>query len=361
MLDLTSSLYLGLHHPSSRLPGWSSLTLGQPAALAEPPAVAEVTDRVGRLVGMPSVRLWTSTLHAFTDLSVALSAYRRDPSIGVDVAAYPIGRLGLTARHGASGRRSHRLPHYDVAAARRWSAREAGRGRTPVLLVDGWCPGCGRVAPLAGLSQAVRSHRGLIVVDDTQALGLLGAMKRGGEDPAGRWGQGGGGSIVHSGSPTGVVMVASLAKAFGVPMAVIAGPADLVASTRAHGLTVVHSSPPSVPVGLAAIRALTVNERVGDRLRQRLLALIDRLHRGLGRQGIRIDSGHFPVARVALPNTAMAAQVVHALEGAGIRAVPLATSCRGRPGVGLALNAGLRPADIDRTCDALSLAMRRAA
>ena len=74
MLDLTSSLYLGLHHPSSRLPGWSSLTLGQPAALAEPPAVAEVTDRVGRLVGMPSVRLWTSTLHAFTDLSVALSA-----------------------------------------------------------------------------------------------------------------------------------------------------------------------------------------------------------------------------------------------------------------------------------------------
>ncbi len=365
MLDLTSSLYLGLHHPSSRLPGWSSLTLGKPAALAEPPAVAEITGRLGRLVGMPSVRLWTSTLHAFTDLSVALSASRPDPSIGVDVAAYPIGRLGLTAGHGASGRRSHRLPHYDVGAARRWAAREAALGRTPVLLVDGWCPGCGRVAPLAGLSRAVRSHQGLVVVDDTQALGLLGAVGRGrgpvGSASAGAWGHGGGGSVVHTGSPAGMVMVASLAKAFGVPMAVIAGPADLVASSWQRGPTVVHSSPPSTPVGLAAIRALTVNERVGDQLRQRLLALIDRLHRRLGRQGIRIVSGHFPVARVSLPNTAAAARVVHALETSGIRAVPLGASCLGRPAVGLALNAGLAPGDIDRAADAVGLAMRRAA
>lgn len=357
MLDLTSSLYLGLLHPSSRLPGWSSLTLGKPAALAEPPAVAEIADRLGRLVDMPSVGLWTSTLHAFTDLSVALSAGRRQTSIAVDVAAYPIARLGLTAGHGASVRRSHRLPHYDPDAARCWAAREAELGRTPVLLLDGWCPGCGRVAPLGSLSQAIRSYDGLIVVDDTQALGLLGS----GPGTVFPWGRGGGGSVMYTGSPPGVVIVASLAKAFGVPLAMIAGPTEVVAPTWQRGPTVVHSSPPSAPVGLAAIRALAVNDRVGDRLRQRLLALLHRLHRQLGRGGIRVDSGRFPVVRVPLSSSSAVAAVVHALEGAGIRAVPLAGSCLGRPAVGLAVNAGLRPGDIDRTCAALLRAMQRAA
>ena len=97
------------------------------------------------------------------------------------------------------------------------------------------------------------------------------------------------------------MIVASLAKAFGVPLAMIAGPPDLVASTWQRGPTVVHSSPPSAPVGLAAIRALHVNGRVGDRLRDRLLALLDRLHGRLGRGGIRVDSERFPVVRVPVP------------------------------------------------------------
>ena len=213
------------------------------------------------------------------------------------------------------------------------------------------------MAPLGGLSRAITAHHGLVVVDDTQALGLLGS----GPSAAHPWGRGGGGSGVHHESPAGTVIVASLAKAFGVPLAMIAGPPDLVASTWQRGPTVVHSSPPSAPVGLAAIRALHVNGRVGDRLRDRLLALLDRLLGRLGRGGIRVDSERFPVVRVPVANTAAAAGVVHALEVAGVRAVPLAASCLGRPAVGLALNAGLRPVDIDRTGDAMLLAMRRAA
>jgi 8-amino-7-oxononanoate synthase len=357
VLDLTSSLYLGIVHPSRDLPSWDSLTAGKPAALAELPAAGQITQRIGRLINMPSVRLWTSTLHAFVDLSAVLSAKYPEASIAIDSQAYPIGCLGLASAPGRSGRNFRRLLHYDVPAARRWAAGERAQHRAPVLLVDGWCPGCGRVAPLSGLAAAVSKHGGLLVVDDTQAIGLLGA----GPDARHPWGLGGGGSFVHRGSPAGTVIVASLAKAFGVPLAVVAGSTELVASTWHHGPTILHSSPPAVPVGLAATRALAINDRMGDQLRQRLLSLVDRLHRCLAGFGIAIDSKRFPVARVPLPSTAAAAGVVRALETAGIRTVALAPSCLGRPAVGLALHAGLRPADIERISEALSVALRRAA
>ena len=42
MLDFTSSLYLGLHHPSRSLAPWGRLTTGVPAAMGEPPEAHQV-------------------------------------------------------------------------------------------------------------------------------------------------------------------------------------------------------------------------------------------------------------------------------------------------------------------------------
>jgi 8-amino-7-oxononanoate synthase len=357
VLDLTSSLYLGVVHPSTRLPDSSSLTLGVPAALRQPPAAAELAERMARLVGAPTARLSASTLHAFFDLGAALAATHRRVRVAVDVAAYPIGRLGLGARLSGPDGRIDRVAHFDVEAARRWAERERRSGQVPVVLVDGWCPGCGRVAPIAALGAALVSEGGLLVVDDTQGIGMLG-HDRGDGHP---WGHGGGGSLARSGGGPGVLVVASLAKAFGAPLAVVAGPVPLVTATWQRGPTVIHSSPPPVPVLLAGVRALDLNERVGERLRSRLLSLLERLRRRLAGVGLSVESGPFPVVRVPLPSSDAAAHVVGQLERAGVRAVALGRSCQGRPALGLAVNAALRGADIDHVAAATLHALRRAA
>jgi 8-amino-7-oxononanoate synthase len=357
VLDFTSSLYLGIVHPSSRLPGWASLTRGTPAALGEPPAAREIASRVAKLVAAPAARLATSTLHAFVDLGATLSAAQARTGVAVDVASYPIGRLGLSSCLCGPGKRMRRVAHHSVPAAEQWADREHRLGRAPVLLIDGWCPGCGRVAPIVALNEMLRDRGGLLVVDDTQAIGLLGVDPR----PANPWGSGGGGSVVHSGSPDGVLVVASLAKAFGAPLAVLAGPAELVGSTWEHGPTVAHSSPPSAPVGLAARRALDLNDCVGEQLRKRLRALLERLRRGLLGRKVPIDSGRFPVVRVPLSDRATAARAVSSLAREGIRAVALGPSCQGRPALGLAVNATLYEEDVDRLVIAVATALRSAA
>ena len=65
---------------------------------------------------------------------------------------------------------------------------------------------------------------GLLVIDDTQALGIFGKRTKG-ESP---YGSGGGGSLRwHALQTPRIVAVSSLAKAFGAPVAVVAGSARL--------------------------------------------------------------------------------------------------------------------------------------
>ena len=61
MLDFTSSLYLGLRHPSAGLRPWEALTLGRPAALRPPPGAAEVGIRLADLQGCEASTLLTTS------------------------------------------------------------------------------------------------------------------------------------------------------------------------------------------------------------------------------------------------------------------------------------------------------------
>ena len=42
------------------------------------------------------------------------------------------------------------------------------------MVADGFCPGCGQPAPLTDYLQLIQQRGGLLVLDDTQALGILG-------------------------------------------------------------------------------------------------------------------------------------------------------------------------------------------
>ena len=315
MLDFTSALYLGLAHPSSALRPWSHLTTGVPAALREAPSARAVARDVAMLVGCDRATVGTSTLHIFWDLFVELAG--RGVVIYMDAGLYPIGRWGIE-RAAARGVPVRSVPHHDADALRRALAQDATGRRRPLIAADGFCPRCGRPTPLAAYLDAARRWGGTLVVDDTQALGILG------RDPASQtpYGTGGGGSLPWTGtSGPDVIVVASLAKGLGVPLAVLAGSETVVSRFEATSATRVHCSPPSIATLHAAAHALALNGTHGDRLRARLGRLVALFRRQLRQAGFPTIGGLFPVQTLATVRHDAAQRLHRALTRHNVSAV----------------------------------------
>ena len=348
VLDFTSSLYLGLQHPSRGLPAWSSLTTGVPAALSPAAGTRRLEARAAALYGCDRASLAPSTLHLVWDVFGQLAA--AGVALYVDAGAYATLRWGAERAAGA-GVPVRLFPHHDAEALARLVAAEAP-GRPPVVVCDGLCARCGRCAPLAGFLGVVAPRGGSIVVDDTQAVGLLGERSA----VALPFGSGGGGTPRHIGlSDPRVLAVVSFAKALGAPVAALLGSDEVVAAyERASGCRE-HSSPPSAVALRALARGLEVNENVGDDLRARLAARIERFRTGVRRCGLTPGAHRFPVQPLSGPG--LTAAVVHrALLGAGVRTVLRA----GRSGPELCLVVTARHAarDVDRAVGTLAAATR---
>lgn len=328
MPDFTSSLYLGLRHPAASLPPWDSLTTGVPAVLREPRAATTLAQSLAALQGLDRAVLARSTLHVFTDLFTTLA--RPGSGVLVDSGAYAVGRLAVTGA-AAQGIPVIETAHHDpVDLAARLSGPPWTRLR-PMLLIDGWCTGCGRAAPLAALRTVLRRRNGVLVVDDSQALGVLGSPA-----PGHLLGRGGGGSLVRAGVVgSDVIAVSSLAKAFGAPLAVVAGAETVLGRVQATGPTRMHASPPSQADLYAAQRALAVNAACGDRLRRRLADRIEDLRSLLQAGGVPVVGGLFPVQTVPGLTRRAAFDLHHALLSARIRSVVTRPRCG--PGLGVTL------------------------
>ena len=161
-----------------------------------------------------------------------------------------------------------------------------------MIVSDGFCPGCGRHAPLADYLHSALQYGGQLIVDDTQALGIFGHSI----GPSAPYGKGGGGSLSYNGlSDPNVLVISSLAKAFGAPLAVIAGSQAALRRFEAQSTTRVHCSPPSVAAMHAAEQALNINDRSGDELRHRLAQRVRHFRRRLTDIGLHLTDGLFPV------------------------------------------------------------------
>jgi len=309
--DFTSALYLGLEHGSRQLAEWDRLTLGKPAALESPPGAADVERTLAALVGCEQAVLAPSTLHAFHDLLSLLS--RRGFSLFVDEGLYPIGMWGVE-RAAALGATVTRFPRHDARAL--WLAIADTNAGRPLVVADGFCVSCGTTSPLLSYLACVASRDGLVVIDDTQALGMLGRRP----GPKAPYGSGGGGSLSHLGiRDPRVMVVSSLAKAFGAPVAMVAGSRQAIAEFKSASETRVHCSPPSLASIAAAAHALAVNARSGDALRSTLARRVARLRQGLG--PMTGTTGVFPVQHVRLPARTDPMSVHAALLERGVRTV----------------------------------------
>lgn len=347
-LDFTSALYLGLSHPSPALRPWDELTTGRPSALCVPAASRRLAAGLAQLLGCPRAILARSTLHAFVDAVAALLGPA--DAVLMDAGAYPVGGWALARSPVPVAEFAHHDPD---ALADRLAVGPIRRLR-PTVVTDGWCPGCGGAAPLADYLAIVRRHGGRLLVDDTQALGVLG-------DGPGRdqpYGLGGGGLLQWANVPgPNVLVVSSLAKGFGAPLALVAGGASEVARVEEAGPSAMHSSPPSCADLHAGERALVINHKHGDRLRAILAGLVRRLRRRAAQLGVHLLGGLFPVQSLPAMDEGIAREVHRRLFGSGIRAVLQRPRCRPGATVTLLVTARHRPGHMDRAAEAMAAAL----
>jgi 8-amino-7-oxononanoate synthase len=342
--DFTSSLFLGLRHDSRTLPSWTSFTTGAPAALHE----AAGAHRIGRVVaaghGAGAGLAARSTLHAMIDVLTQLA--RPGDVVAVDRFAYPIAQWA-TLLADAGGATVCTYPHH------RPGGIALPAGRRLLVVTDAWCAGCNRPAPLAALGRLARRGRGRLVVDDSLAFGVLGRRAAG--EPFGD----GSGTLRWSGlGHDGVVWVASMAKGYGAPMAVVTADAGTIARIAHEGGNRLYSSPPSAADLAAAVVAL------GDRgsrraQRARLHALVVRLRAGVRGAGLPAHGLPFPTVSVPLRGPGEATRWSARLADAGIRTLVQQPACR--PGALLTaiVRADHHERDIERLVDALRGLTRR--
>jgi 8-amino-7-oxononanoate synthase len=192
------------------------------------------------------------------------------------------------------------------------------------------------------------------VIDDTQALGIVG--RDAAHHPP--YGLGGGGSLrlAQVTSPE-VLIVSSLAKAFGVPVAMVAGPASLVERYERRSQTRVHCSPPSIAHIHAAEHALEVNLRQGEQRRARLAALVRQLQDGAGALGHRTGPSQFPVQSLEPIDGVTAALLYRRLLSLRVRAVLHRPACRPTAACSFLITAVHNPGQIEGLLAALCRAI----
>lgn len=348
MADFTSSLYLGMLHGSAELPSWSALTMGRPSALGRPTAADAVGDLLAALQGAERAVLARSTLHAFSDCLEVLAG--AGSALVVDAAVYPVARWAAQ-RAAGGGTPMSSVGHHDLDDLTRALAALRRSGLRPVVLADGVCSGCARPYPMRDAAGRVRAHGGVLIIDDTQAIGLFGRCA-----PGHPFGVGGGGSVPRAAIPfQNVVAVASLAKAFGAPVASVAGPALIIGQVESRGGAMMHSSPPSIVDVLAAARALARNNAEGELRRRRLASRIRALRRRCAEHGLHLAGGLFPVQATPEVGVVTGRRLLDRLATRGVRAV-LRQDCAGGSSVALALTATHRTADVLSAADALAVA-----
>jgi 8-amino-7-oxononanoate synthase len=300
------------------------------------------------LQGCARATLASSSLHLFWDVFGALS--QADIAIYLDADAYPVARWGVE-RAAARGAPVTRFRHKDAGVLRRAIAQSPHPDRRPVIVTDGICTCCGCQAPIAQYHEVMHERGGWLVIDDTQAFGLLGDSP----SPEAPYGRGGGGSLRRSGVQCGdVIVVSSLAKSFGVPMAGLAGSAEFVRRFEARSETRMHCSPPSAAEIHAAQRALTLNETHGDSLRAQLAKRVRYFRGRLSARGLSADGGLFPMQTIKSLPDVDPRDVHRRLRELGVRTILRAGNNGHDARISFILTVRHRADEIERAVDVLA-------
>lgn len=187
----------------------------------------------------------------------------------------------------------------------------------PLVLTDGVFGFHGRLAPIPELLRHL-PEGGLLVVDDSHGVGVLGERGRG--------------ALEIFGAPLeNVVITSSLAKALGASGGFIAGSFEVIESIRrgAEAFTATSALAPSAAA--AALAALARLEAEPERL-ERLRANTGQLHRTARRVGLRSTGTYLPILRISFSDEQGARRLAAALHVEGIFAPTLSYPGGANPG-----------------------------
>ena len=138
----------------------------------------------------------------------------------MDAGTYAVARWGVE-RAAAQAFSVRHFPHHDASAARVLVQRDSHSGTRPIVVTDGFCPACGKAAPIAELLQCVERSAGVSWSSMTRRRSACSAKT---PTPDAPYGRDGGGSLPwHGVTSPRVIAGSSLAKGFGVPLAVLCG------------------------------------------------------------------------------------------------------------------------------------------
>ncbi|MBI4840222.1 MAG: glycine C-acetyltransferase [candidate division NC10 bacterium] len=214
--------------------------------------------------------------------------------------------------------------------------REAAGARFRLIATDGVFSMDGTIANLAGICNLAEAYRALVMVDDSHAVGFLGATGRGTHEYRGVMGR------VD-------ILTGTFGKALGgASGGYTAGRKEIIATLRQRSRPYLFSNSLAPVVAATSLEALELVASRPD-LRARLTRNTRRFREGMLRSGFRITPGEHPIIPVMLGDAHRAGRLSERMLEEGVYVVGFSYPVvpKGAARVRVQISAALDDADID--------------
>lgn len=345
MLQFNRAHYLDLNPYPQQL-STQPVATGMPAVLYESVQERALAAQLAAMQGQAAAVLGASTLQLFWDWF----EWVRQMPVQVFMAQDTYPFIQLLAKRAFNTQRLQTFRNITELAqqlARMTSASVV------MVVADSWSLRTNQPFAVNACLQLLAGWCGWLVLDDTQTLGLLGQNP----SPSLPFGSGGGGILPWVGvASEQVVLIASLAKALGTPLAVLSGSKAVVQGFRERSHTRTYCSPPSPWLVEHALYALRQHAQAGEWRRRLLVGNIRYFQAQLRGLGIRLEGGVFPVQKLVFPHGWQCVAVYRYLRQRQVETVVTRTDC-GACALTVILRAGHRRDAIQRLVKLLRQAL----
>lgn len=345
-LHFNKAHYLALpsHYPFEAVP----VATGKPAVLFEPQQDRRLARQVATMQGQADAVVGVSTLHLFWDWFELMRKTSACVLLAQD--AYPF--IQALAKSTLPAEQLFSFQRVDELANR---LRQIPPDVPVLVVADSWSNESNQAFAVRECLQVLHNRCGLLLLDDTQTFGLLG------KSPSRYmpYGEAGGGLLPWAGIRSDkVVLITSLAKSLGTPVAVLSGSHAVLECFRQQSKTRLYCSPASPVLVRHALRTLQVHARQGGQQRRKLLGNIRLFRHLLTALGMRLEGGSlFPLQKLVLQQAPHCMQIFHAVRRYGIEPV-ITRSQQGACAVTFILRADHSPEALAYTAQVLGKVSR---
>jgi glycine C-acetyltransferase len=221
--------------------------------------------------------------------------------------------------------------------------REAAGARFRMIATDGVFSMDGIIANLPGICDLAEKHDAVVMVDDSHAVGFMGAGGRGTPE-------------YHGVAERIDVITGTLGKALGgASGGYTSGRKEIIEMLRQRSRPYLFSNTVAPPIVGASIKAIELLSQSND-LRQRLMENTRVFRQGMTERGFNIVPGVHPICPVMLGDAVVAAKMAEAMLARGIYVIAFSYPVvpKGKARIRVQLSAVHRPEDIQRAMDAFS-------